>query len=134
MTQTLKGLNQHEAFTIALKEMPETFSSQVFGKYCRENGYTAFAKGGDVIGKFLRSHKKHILQISRSTWQKKYATSKYDAINHELDALPYITKGFVQDIPKEESPVKTVQSFLEQLPVESVIKFITSKGYVILKP
>jgi len=128
MTQTLNGLTRNDALEKALEAMPQKFTSQDIGRYCRNNGFDFFPKGVPVISRFLKSHENTLLQISRNTWQKKYAAAietrpNLFAQNHELDASKYLMGG-----------IKSIDTYLEQMPIESLVKFIASKGYVVLKP
>ena len=130
MEINLSNLTKKEAFIQTLNHMPRTFSSYQFGIFVRQHGFDLPKNGGTDIGDFLKA-RKDCKRISNRVYIKKYE-------DHTMDAAPYFNPKKVvteSDIfaTKVESKIKSVADFLDQLPIDTLIEYIISKGFLVLK-
>lgn len=111
-------------------KMTTRFTSNHFGDVAKKHEVLSQLeiRNGAIAG-YLRG--KNCKRISNRTWEKQS--------DHIMDAAPYFNPKKVvneSDIfaTKLESKIKSVADFLNQLPIESIVNHLTSKGYIVLKP
>ena len=110
--------------------MTTRFSSNRFGDIAKKHKVLSEHEiTNGVIAGYLRG--KNCKRISNRTWEKQS--------DHIMDAAPYFNPKKVvneSDIyaTKPESKIKSVSAFLDQLPIESIVNHLITKGYIVLKP